>query len=227
MRQLTLRVVRSHRAGRPARINRRLAVLVAILAGALGGSCGGSSGPAAPPEYPVRELVRVRVSVMTGMEPGTIDSSTHPGLFVLDPSISSASLTFDNPLDPRKVDTTPATWRPSLAPVPPAVVAGTITLRIISMGTTPRSYTRIMFTTSAQFASNPSSLRLHTSRDAFASTLATMLTDVEHTLDTPVPGPSSFPDIVFRWTAANDGGEMGGGSVGFSTGDITVYGPAP
>jgi len=167
------------------------------------------------------ELVRIKISAMTGSEPETISSISHPGLFDLDPSIAEASLTWFNEVVTTKLDTTPLTWRPSMAGVPPHSMASTITLTITPVSG-PVGYGSITFTTSAQFANNPSSFRFQTSDDGFASNLDVILLDTQRTRTVSLDiAPTSAP-VAFRWEAGNDGGEFGGGSAGFSTFDVVV-----
>lgn len=174
------------------------------------------------------ELVRVRISDMNGSEPGTISSVSHPALFDLDPRIAFVELTFLNPEAPVKNDVGPARWQPALTPLPPAVLtAGIIELTITPVVGSPVGYDRIRFTSSARFSANPSSLRLQSSEDGFASTLLVIDLDSEHDSSVSLATSISDAPFVFRWEAHNDFGEHGGGESGFSSRDIVVTEATP
>ena len=180
-------------------------------------ACGGGGGGGEEDVV----LVRFKVSELTGMEPTTVTSASHPGLFELHPSIASVSIAQFNENGPFKPDDTPMTWRPSLAPSPPHMIPSTITLTITPAGDAV-SYSSVTFTISADVPNNPSSIRLKSSSDGFASTLQTYLTDVERTDTVLLTTTESASPFQLVWEAHNDGGANGGGSAGFSTQDLVV-----
>lgn len=170
------------------------------------------------------ELVRVRISAMDGSEPGTISSSTHPSLFVLDARIASAELTFQNPAAPLKNNLGPATWKPALTPfsISEPDPAGYIQFTITPLTGQPVSYGTITYTTSARFARNPSSLRLQYSQDGFSSTLSVVNLDSEQTETINLTTTASDSPFRFRWEANDDFGVNGGGEAGFSSNDLVI-----
>jgi hypothetical protein len=170
------------------------------------------------------ELVRVRISAMDGSEPGTINSSTYPSLFVIDSRIASAELTFQNPAAPTKNNLGPATWMPALTPssVSAPQPGGYIQLTITPVTGQPISYGSITYTTSARYAANPSSLRLLSSQDGFSSTLAVINLDSERTGTVNLTTTASDSPFIFQWIAADDFGANGGGEAGFSSNDLVV-----
>jgi len=170
------------------------------------------------------DLVRVRVSAMTGAEAGTISSITDPGLFVLDPGVASATLTFQNPAAPTKSNHGAATWQPPLTPlsVSSPNPAGFIQLTITPAAGASISYGSISYTVGAVFAANPSSLRLQSSLDGFASTLSTINLAAPVTETVSLSTPSSNAPIQFRWEANDDFGANGGGEAGFLSNDLVV-----
>lgn len=176
-----------------------------------------------------QELVRVRISAMTGAEAGTIDSTTSPGLFVLDSRIASAELTFQNPAAPNKSDLGPATWQPALTPFSASDPdpAGFIQLTITPSAGESIGYGAIRYTTAALFASNPSSLRLQFSEDGFASTLSTINMDMQRTETVALSTTPTGTPFSFRWEAHDDFGANGGGQAGFVAADVIVFETAP
>jgi hypothetical protein len=169
------------------------------------------------------ELVRVLVSQFDGTEPASISSATHPDLFVLDAAIASAELTATNPLGEFKTDDGPASWFPSLAPTPPAEVAGRIELSIAPVAGSPVSFGAIRFRTAALFDSNPSSFVLQWSEDGFADPLLLIDLSAAATATVGVTAPADDQPTIFRWLAGNAFGENGGGQAGFTGEDVVVF----
>jgi hypothetical protein len=168
------------------------------------------------------ELVRVRISQFTGSEPQSVDSATHPELFALDGAIASAELRATNPAGDFKGNDGAGNFFPSMAPAPPAAVAGTIELVITPNAGSPIVPGGVRFATAALFASNPSSFVLRWSKDSFASALS-IIDLAAPTISTVALGtPASDEQVVLRWVAGNDFGEFGGGEAGFSAEDIVV-----
>jgi len=171
------------------------------------------------------DLVRVRVSAMTGAEAGTLSSITDPSLFVLDPSVASATLTFQNPTAPVKNNRGAATWQPALTPLSvsfPPDPAGFIQLTITPAAGASLSYGSISYTVGAVFAANPSSLRLQSSLDGFTGTLSTINLSAPVTETVSLNTPSSSAPIQFRWEANDDFGANGGGEAGLLSNDVVV-----
>lgn len=172
---------------------------------------------------PAADLARVRISQFTGAEPPLLDNATAPGLFALDASIASVTLRAVNPLGESKDPNVGAgTFLPSMAPAPPAEVAGTIELTITPQAGVAIAPTAIHFTNGARFASNPSSFVLRSSQDAFATPLAVIDLATATPRDIALDDTPSTAPLVLRWTAGNDFGEAGGGEAGFSGDDIVV-----
>jgi len=166
-------------------------------------------------------LVRVRVSAMLGDEPSSLSSTSHPDLFVLAPGIASASLSVTNASLNKPVDAA-GTFRAALAPVPPAPEAGYIELTVTPDTGESVAIERVLFTTSARFASNPSGIELRTSVDGFATVVLAVPLDVERATVAPVASPPSGEALVLRWVATSNFGDFGGGQAGFSTADLIL-----
>jgi len=168
------------------------------------------------------ELVRVRITQFTGAEPAALSSGAQPGLFVLDPSIASATLTAVNPAAASVDDQGPGRWLPLMTPAPPAATAGTIELTITPQSGSPVRMGLLRFRADARFPANPSAFVLTSSLDAFATPLAVI--DLASSASTTRFPSASASDaaVTFRWTAGNDFGDNGGGAAGFGGEDIVV-----
>jgi hypothetical protein len=169
-----------------------------------------------------QELVRIRVSQLTGTEPGSFSSVTHPSLFALHPSIASVDVTFVNPQAPVKVDTGPATYFPPLTPL----LFGQGPVGYIEIAITPATgavpASAMTVTTAAQFPGNPSSLVVATNVDAFTAPRAVLNTGVSATNTVPLAAGIVGLPLKIRFSAGNDFGENGGGRAGFSTNDLVI-----
>lgn len=190
-------------------------------AGAAGmGGIGGNGGAAGEP---LTELARLRVSAMTGAEFDSFTNRSDPGLFVLDSSIDLAAITYMNSTM-SKGDEGSATFLPALTPSPPRDSAGYIQLSLAAAVSSRFAVRRITYTTRAKFASNPSSIQLRTSDDAFATAISTVALDIERTDVASLDADPTGASFSIRWVAGNDFGENGGGNAGFVTLDVVVEG---
>ena len=169
-----------------------------------------------------QELVRIKVSQLTGAEPGSFSSASHPTLFALHPSIASVGVTFVNPRSPIKNNTGAATYFPGLTPIvfgegPVGYIEITITP---ATGAVPASAMTV--TTAALFPTNPSSLVVATNADAFTAPRAVINTAATATNTVPLAAGIVGLPLKIRFSAGNDFGENGGGQAGFTTNDLVI-----
>jgi hypothetical protein len=176
----------------------------------------------APAPASARELVRVRISRFTGAEPAEIDSTSHPDLFVLDPTIKGARLGAFNPLFPSKLDRGPARWLPTLTPA--VDDAGAIFLGVTVQGTTPLALTALDFKAAALEPSNPSSLFVGANFDDFVSRRDVIDLAAPSQRHVTFDEPPSENDFTMGWFPGTDFGDFGGGEAGFVDDDIVVSG---
>lgn len=165
--------------------------------------------------------VRILISNMTGSEPITISTTDQPELFKLSPAVESVTVTAVNPAAMSKQDDAMATWRAAMTPMPPASEAGRIEITVSLVAGETIDVKELVYTTSARFASNPTSFQVKTNVDSFANTLSTINLDAERTERLPVDHIVTDRYIV-RFVAGNDFGEFGGGQAGFSTNDVEI-----
>jgi hypothetical protein len=198
-------------------------IVAPLLLAPLLAACGGSGGSSSVP------LVQVLVSQMTGAEPATIASDTHPDLFVLHPSVEHAVLTAFNPSLPFKEDLGPATWMPTLGPPSTAapLEGGHIELTITPAGGAPVEVTLVTYTVAARFSGNPSSLRLTASDDGFSQVWSVVDLASPQAESVFVSVATGGAPVSLRGEAHDDFGEAGGGQAGFVERDLVVEGTAP
>jgi hypothetical protein len=199
--------------------------------GGAGGTAGmgGAAGTGGAGGTPLVELVRFRVSGLAGNEAPDLSSATSPELFELDGRIAMVEIRYVNPALMSKDDEGPATYLPVLTPElsPGENVPGYIELTVTPGAAAAVTAEQLTYTTSAKFASNPSSLQLRSSANAFATVLSTIQVDQERTETTRVAVEAADGPFSFRWVAGNDFGENGGGRAGFTTNDIVLEGMLP